>query len=680
MYRLRAMPWSDNVSGSKSKQYNAHMNIYIQNLNIPHKKLTQEYFFGALVDDFNTDQWHQAYDCLQEEKILFQIIPHLLPANNPQQSEHASHIGGSGHNNCRRDTTGGSDEQKEMDEGYCALFQTGTPRKLLDTVHAVKTQIRLACYGDKGTLKKMATQSGVKDKISQHWIELMLAEFQVLKKSRLSNRATRDSRLNDTLKPEELSSQLAEISARTDVRAGVHYSSLLEMTGINPHANTPVEILHTWLLGNQKYLWYDTTHKWKAAKESTFAIRLDSSYLGGLTTPPPRANYLVKYKNSLIGKHFKILQQLAVFHLHDLCSDDLLNLWKAAGELGAMLWIHTIENKEEYLEDLQVLIDNLLDVWAKVDPARIMTKEDLGLLCSIQPRSLSAGTPYSAFAASSRIIYPQYPNRDGRLQAYHQQWVVALIYRARRLGWTNEKTLQPGTCKPRPRRGEEVKTAEQLHLSVTLKCLPSQSWSHCQHVVAQSGDICKEGSWVFADHEEEGLPLSSDNVKSVMYSFNVQHDCVAAKCKITQTGPAFIRQERMVTALPKPALVHSASGMYIVNMHTLHNTHLVRRTLPRDLVVLIPLFPDRDRHCKDAAARLRVTGPQKRAEAQRKRRETRERNKAGGTGTLAGGPSTSTIENPEQSSNSSPAVLPVLQEEMADESDDDEDSSLDDED
>jgi hypothetical protein len=44
MYRLRVMPWSDDVSGNVSKQYNAHTNVYMQNLNIPHKNLAQEYF------------------------------------------------------------------------------------------------------------------------------------------------------------------------------------------------------------------------------------------------------------------------------------------------------------------------------------------------------------------------------------------------------------------------------------------------------------------------------------------------------------------------------------------------------------------------------------------------------------------------------------------------------------
>ncbi|KAJ7790769.1 hypothetical protein B0H14DRAFT_3161240 [Mycena olivaceomarginata] len=122
MFRLRVMPWSDDVSGNVSKQYNAHTNMYVTNLNLPHQKLAQEYFvrftstsphassselFVALGDDFIPGTWHDAYDC-DEEAILFEIIPHVLPA-----VETASHIGMAGNLCGRKDLNGGPKAYQE---------------------------------------------------------------------------------------------------------------------------------------------------------------------------------------------------------------------------------------------------------------------------------------------------------------------------------------------------------------------------------------------------------------------------------------------------------------------------------------------------------------------------------------------------------------------------------------
>jgi hypothetical protein len=59
---------------------------------------------------------------------------------------------------------------------------------------------------------------------------------------------------------------------------------------------------------------------------------------------------MVQYKNSLIGKHFKALQQVAIFHLRDgMCDTRLFEVWKATGELGAYLWYDEIKDMDAYL-------------------------------------------------------------------------------------------------------------------------------------------------------------------------------------------------------------------------------------------------------------------------------------------------------------------------------------------
>ncbi|KAH9951510.1 hypothetical protein B0H21DRAFT_705735, partial [Amylocystis lapponica] len=150
---------------------------------------------------------------------------------------------------------------------------------------------------------------------------------------------------------------------------------------LNPTVDTPGEILHTFLLGGVKYVWHKTTSGWDKKKDQIFAIQLQTSSVDGLLLSPVRSNYIMQYKNSLVGRHFKILQQVGVFHLHGgMCSDLVVDLWKASRELSAMLWYHSIQNMADYLADLKVLINNLLNVWAVIDPNHILTKLKLHVL------------------------------------------------------------------------------------------------------------------------------------------------------------------------------------------------------------------------------------------------------------------------------------------------------------
>ncbi|KAK0421515.1 hypothetical protein EV421DRAFT_1894749 [Armillaria borealis] len=738
MFCLRVIPWSDDVSGNVSKQYNAHTNIYMTNANLPHSKLSQEYFvrfcstssnassseqFAALKEDFAAGTWHDAFDCHLEEDILFQVIPHFAPADNPQQSETASHIGVNGNFNCCRDLTGGSNEQKESNEVYEALYHPGDPRTCEQTIQSIRWQVWLACSGNQEAVRNASSTSGVKDKISQHWIEILLAKAKAAQQDRVKNVETRDPRLNNpalkganckaviTALVDEIQQELWDWCVQQprdsyeslspddptcqDLHPGDHFNVLLQTRGIDPHSNTPGEILHTHLLGNDKYIWHSMSKSWSKEQDNTFAIWLQSSCTQGLTIPPPCAAYLVQYKNSLIGKHFKTLQQLAIFHLHDLCSPQIFELWKATGELGALLWYSEIQDMDAYLNDLQILIDNLLDIWATI----FECFNAVFRMCSVLSNHLAPSRDIAITLADmerfKHLVSGGYWKDDNgrfvRAGLRVQTFLKKNPELQRRLGWADETLLHAGTvkCAPRKKRCPSTWTSSTEGIPIYGPLPPSAdlfspeiTWDQCQFVISRSKHICRVGAWVFFRHlvckgatltgrilkilartgagpttpnsavvfleyfnvseNRDGqlnMPvlLKSDrvilaepllNLQDILFDFNAQHDCVFSQCEIGDSD-VYIRQERLETDVRQKHLAHKNDVRYLLNMHALHNTHLIRETLPRTLVAPMPYKPPaiRAQFHRDMAASLQVSGPEKRANTQAKAKETREQKK-----------------------------------------------------
>ena len=74
-------------------------------------------------------------------------------------------------------------------------------------------------------------------------------------------------------------------------------------------------------------------------------------------------------------------------------------------------------------------------------------------------------------------------------------------------------------------------------------------------------------------------------------------------------------QERVESGQVEVCIEHQPIERFIINMHAFHNAHLIRASLPRSLVVPIPLYPDRQRTHFECAERLRVAQQVKRTAA-----------------------------------------------------------------
>lgn len=103
---------------------------------------------------------------------------------------------------------------------------------------------------------------------------------------------------------------------------------------LDPHRDTPVEIPHTWLLGVVKYVWHMLHTTWSDAQKNIFTIQLQDIDINGLSIPPIYAGYMVAYRNNLIRKYFKSIQQTIAFKIYGLVGPKMCALVRT---LSAML-------------------------------------------------------------------------------------------------------------------------------------------------------------------------------------------------------------------------------------------------------------------------------------------------------------------------------------------------------
>ncbi|KAJ7230962.1 hypothetical protein B0H12DRAFT_1029729 [Mycena haematopus] len=543
LFVIMASPWADDVSGNKSKQYNKHMNMYTGNGCLPGRLLQQEYHvhyistspnassaeqFSAFRDHVKATETEpvRCYNAATNRMCRFIIRTPGLPADNPQQSEEASHIGGNSNFPCRKCQWGGTQIEKETEHIYHECHFAGAARDAVQIRNNLEEQLRLLMLGDPKAVTDHQRVTGTKDKTTQHWIELLLA------KSKAMKTANRQRAANDIA---------SELRTWLDAQPGDKMNPLLDITGLDPSQDTPVELLHTILLGVIKYIWHHmNTNQWSDEDRHLLAIRLQSTDLTGLTVPPLRAGYMIQYKNNLIGKHFKTLMQILAFHVHGLSTPEEFAMIKAAGELGARLWVPEIDNTEEYLDDLKIAIANLLDAFDAVDPLRILAKIKLHLLAHIPDDVRRFGplirwateiyeshnavfrlcSVFSNRLAPSRDIAVKFASMD-RVKHFlsggywwdpvSERWAQAgggvqqilltdPVFQ-RHLGWTAPPKIDPGFVKAMPAKkmppGKWSETKASAHWTTNAPPSPESHWRMGQAVTAQSGDKAVVGSWIF---------------------------------------------------------------------------------------------------------------------------------------------------------------------------------------
>ncbi|KJA12597.1 hypothetical protein HYPSUDRAFT_210338 [Hypholoma sublateritium FD-334 SS-4] len=111
----------------------------------------------------------------------------------------------------------------------------------------------------------------------------------------------------------------------------------------------------------------------------------------------------MQYANSLIGRQFKTIAQ-------------------AVGELTALLWMPEIRKMDEYLSDVEVAVANVLDLFALIDPSKMMSKLKLHLLVHLKSDILRFG-PLVGQSTESGYSYSVGQSRGSEASPY--RWLVA---------------------------------------------------------------------------------------------------------------------------------------------------------------------------------------------------------------------------------------------------------------
>ncbi|THU84060.1 hypothetical protein K435DRAFT_807007 [Dendrothele bispora CBS 962.96] len=536
--------FGDDVSGNRSKSWNKHNNSYITHRNLPRKLLQQEFHIHLISTSQHAtipeqyadikkviEETHENPVRVIDENGLatrFMIQAHADPSDNPAQSEVASHIGVKGNHPCRKCGAGGSELEKSTDDGFHAMFLPGIARNRNDMKSELEAQVKLSCRGIVSHIEQRQTGTGTKDAYTQYWIDEIINRYKAMRT------------LDPSLTRNEIQAKLLEWVAANSEK---FYSAFLTTKGFDPAKDTPVEILHTILLGVLKYIWYYSHSKWKPAQKQLYTHRLQATNIQGLSINPIRAEYIMNYANSLVGRQLKTIIQTALFHVYDLVDETHFLAWKAIGSLAALLWHIEIEDMDQYCNDVAIAAANVQDAFALIDPTKIIRKVKIHLLAHL-PEDIRAFGPllgvitesfesYNAvFRFCSVLSNHLAPSRDIARQTADQEsmknrltggrwqntqsgeWMSAgkalqgfmntqPVLQAM-LGWSDHRTPQSGSVVKLPvgkpnagtREIQLIETNAKLAINKNQFNLTS-TWIKCKSVIAASSDACGIGAWVF---------------------------------------------------------------------------------------------------------------------------------------------------------------------------------------
>jgi hypothetical protein len=173
-------------------------------------------------------------------------------------------------------------------------------------------------------------------------------------------------------------------------------SSLNPISGFDGCRDTPVEILHVFLLGVVKYMVRDFMRRLSAEDKLHVKARYQSFNIDGLNIASIQPSYLTKHFANFIGKDFRVVLQAAPFVLFEYMDDRERHLWMALCLLAPLVFQTHIEDMDTFQERLVYHVRNFLYLLAK-GTAQWVNKPKIHMLLHLMDSIIRFG-PASLFA------------------------------------------------------------------------------------------------------------------------------------------------------------------------------------------------------------------------------------------------------------------------------------------
>ncbi|KAK0448235.1 hypothetical protein EV421DRAFT_1900873 [Armillaria borealis] len=372
--------YCDDTSGNVSKKWNKHNSFLFTPAGLPRSEAQKEFNVHFLSTsnialplemlDGIADQLTEAekngiwaWDCeLQEAVLVFPVVLAML-GDNPMQSEFACHIGLWGKFFCRvcdvkgkdandgnpdrqtmavdTNSDGGDDSASEQSAGRSGVKRKG--KKIIEDLEQMIKRV-----GNFIKPGKARTKAATLEQLNTYFCEAK----KIGTKTKLKSMRTESGALDE---------EIAALPENT-------HSPVWRIKGLDPHRDTPVEILHVVLLGFIKYFWRDLIHnqlKGKDDKKALLETRLSSLDVSGLGISPLAGHTLVTYAGSLTGRDFRAIAQVAPYVIYDLVSEECRNAWISLSKMVPLIWQPQIDNLDSYLDTLTNEVQSFLLTTAK---------------------------------------------------------------------------------------------------------------------------------------------------------------------------------------------------------------------------------------------------------------------------------------------------------------------------